>query len=398
MVRPPLESCPALVTAVQQSAPAILQVTPALDTGGVERTTIDVAAALVREGYVPLVASAGGRLESALRAAGGELIRLPMDSKAPHILIANAFRLRDVIAKRNVKLVHARSRAPAWSAFWAAKMSGVPFVTTYHGIYNARSAPKRFYNSVMVRGKITIANSEWTATHIQKQHHAKREDIVVIPRGIDLSQFDPGGIAPERVSTTRANWGAKPDDIVVLLPGRLTRWKGQKVLIEALEELSKTDSLTNVHAVLAGDAQGRDTYEAGLRQATADAGLNDTISVVGHVEDMATAYLAADIVVSASTEPEAFGRVAAEAGAMGKPVIATDHGGARETVLQNVSGILVPPDDAAALAKALSRMIAMGPDQRRDMGAAGRRHVVQRFTLDRMCADTIALYKQILGS
>lgn len=397
MVPPPLESSAHSVTSPQQNAPAILQVIPALDTGGVERTTIDVAGALSREGFVPLVASTGGRLEPQLRAAGGELIRLPVDSKVPHVLIANAFRLRDLIVRRNVKLIHARSRAPAWSAFWAAKMSGVPFVTTYHGIYNARSTLKRFYNSVMVRGQKTIANSQWTAAHIEKEHRTTPDDIIVIPRGIDLSQFDPGGIAPERIADMRASWGAKPDNIVVLLPGRLTRWKGQEVFINALKDLARTRSLANVRAVLAGDSQGRESYEAGLRDAIADAGLDGTIIVSGHVSDMAAAYLAADIVVSASTDPEAFGRVAAEAGAMGRAVIATDHGGARETVLPNVSGILIPPGDAAALAKALDRMLAMGSDQLNEMGAAGRNHIARRFTLDRMCADTIALYKAILG-
>jgi glycosyltransferase involved in cell wall biosynthesis len=385
------------VTPARNDAPAILQVVPALDTGGAERTTIDLAKALAQEGFVPLVASAGGRMEAELGAAGGELIHLPLDRKMPHVLLANALRLRDVIHKRNVKLVHARSRAPAWSAYLAAKMTGVPFVATYHGIYNAGNSFKRLYNSIMARGEKTIANSEWTAAHIGREHKSRRDDIVVIPRGIDLSRFDPGGVTPEHLAAMRTSWGAKADDVVVLLPGRLTRWKGQLVFIDALSELTKTRQLNGIRAVLAGDAQGRDAYANELREKIAAAGLSSVVVLCGHVADMATAYLAADIVVSASTDPEAFGRVAAEAGAMGRPVIATDHGGARETVLPNVSGILVPPGNAAALAKALERLIAMGAHQRAEMGAAGRNHIARRFTLDRMCADTIALYKQILN-
>ncbi|HEV2561855.1 MAG TPA: glycosyltransferase family 4 protein [Rhizomicrobium sp.] len=371
--------------------PAILQLVPSLDAGGAERTAIDVAAALVGEGYAALVASEGGRMVPELLAAGGELIELPMASKSPVTMIANARALCQIIRTRNVKLVHARSRAPAWSGLWAARRTGVPFVTTYHGIYNASNALKRFYNSGMVRGRAVIANSQWTAAHIAREYKIAPEDITVIHRGVDLAKFDPANVSLERVAQLRAQWGVGENDLVILLPGRLTRWKGQLVLIEALSKLKPA----NTRTILAGDAQGRDAYESELRNAIAVAGLN--VFIAGHVSDMAAAYLVADIVVSASTDPEAFGRVAAEAGAMSRPVIATDHGGARETILRGASGELVTPGDADALARALERMIAAGPQTRAAMGAAARVHIAENFTRERMCTDTLALYRRLIA-
>src|ERR1043166_8307946 len=403
--------------------PAILQIVPSLETGGAERTTIDVAAALVRDGLAALVASEsgrlrpllagaapwvrrapaalvlpeGGRLEPILAGVGGEMIRMPVASKALPVIIANATRLARLVRQRNVKLIHARSRAPAWSEALAARLASVPFVTTYHGIYNASNRMKRFYNSVMVRSDAIIANSEWTAAHIAQEHRVARDRIIVIPRGVDLAEFDPASVTPGRIESLRARWGVREGEIVILLPGRLTRWKGQLVLIEALAHLARSRALSGVRAVLAGDAQGRNDYAAELRDAVARAGLADSVVIAGHVADMPAAYLASDMVISASTDPEAFGRVAAEAGAMGRPVIATDHGGARETVLADISGFLVPPSDAAALAGALSTMIGMSAETRAEMGRMGRQHVREHFSLDRMCADTIAVYRRLMA-
>ncbi len=369
--------------------PAILQLVPALDTGGAERTTIDVAAALRDGGYAALVASEGGRLAGELKAAGGEWIALPLASKSPLTMIANAFRLARLIRARNVKLVHARSRAPAWSGLWAAKMTGVPFVTTYHGIYNAKQPLKRFYNSAMVRGRAVIANSQWTADHIAREYAIAPQEITVIPRGVDLRVFDPAKVSRERIAALRTQWGVKDDEVVILLPGRLTRWKGQHVLIAAL----KLAKRSGFRAILAGDAQGRDAYEAELRRAAH----GSNVVIAGHVGDMAAAYLAADIVISASTDAEAFGRVAAEAGAMGRAVIATDHGGARETIVAERTGLLVPPGDAGALARAIERLADMGVEGRAAMGGEARRHIRTHFTRETMCADTLALYRRLLG-
>jgi len=382
----------------QSSKPVILQVIPALDTGGAERTTLDVAAALVREGFTALVASRGGRLEDELAKSGAELVRMNAASKSPRIMLSNALGLRDLIRKRNVKLIHARSRAPAWSALTAASMADIPFVTTYHGIYNAGNPLKRFYNSVMVRADAVIANSQWTADHILREHKRKPKRLVVIPRGVDLEVFDPGAISPDRTTRMRKDWGVGEADFVALLPGRLTRWKGQGVLIDAMARLKDQGRLGNARAVFAGDPQGRDDYEKELREKIAAAGLSEHVFIVGHVSDMATAYAASDVVISASTDPEAFGRVAAEASAMAKPVVAADHGGARETVLTNVSGFLVPPGDAVALAQALEKVIATPPHGRVNMGMAGRAHIIRNYSRERMCRETIELYRSLIAT
>jgi len=371
---------------------------PRLDTGGAERSTIEIAAALAHAGFEPLVASEGGRMVPELEEAGGEWIELAVNAKAPHRLVANGMRLRDLIRARNVKLIHARSRAPAWSSLWAARMAKIPFVTTYHGSYTGRSALKRFYNSIMARGDAVIANSQWTAAHIRSQYAFAPKKLVAIPRGIDFSRFDPAAAAPERIDALRKQWGAHAGELVILLPGRLTRWKGQDILIAAMARLAKQNALRDVRAVLAGDAQGRIGYEKELRSAIAAAGLSDHVALAGHVSDMPAAYLAADIVVSASTQEEAFGRVAAEASAMERVVIATDHGGARETVIPGVTGLLVPPGDSRALADALKSLVAAGEADRAAMGARGRVHIAGNFTVERMCADTLALYRELLGS
>jgi glycosyltransferase involved in cell wall biosynthesis len=379
------------------SSPAIVQIVPSLNTGGAERTTIDVAEALHAAGFKALVASEGGRMEAELTAKGGELIRLPLNVKAPHKLIANARRLQKLIVERDVKIVHARSRAPAWSALWAARLAHVPFVTTYHGIYNASNPLKRFYNSVMKRGDVVIANSEWTAAHIEREYKTLPNKPVVIPRGIDLSRFDPAGIPPAKVAALRAQWGTDERDFVAMLPGRLTRWKGQMLVIEAAAQLKMKHLPRKLRVIFAGDAQGRNAYEAELLKRIADTGIADCVRIVGHIEDMATAYAAADLVVSASSDPEAFGRVAAEASAMARPVIAADHGGARETVVGNVSGILFPPGNALALADAIEHVMRITPDALSDMGRAGRTHIANNYSLERMCCETIGLYRELLA-
>jgi hypothetical protein len=211
----------------------VLQVTPELNAGGVERTTLEIAEAISRAGGLALVATAGGRLEPDLKTTGGELIRIPAASKNPITLIANAFKLAKVARERHVQIIHARSRAPAWSALLAARMAKVPFVTTYHGIYNAKSPLKAFYNSVMARGDAIIANSEFTREHILTNHDVMPERITAIPRGVDLDVFDPAKISADEIAALRTKWGVQPNQCVVLVPARLTRWKGQMILIEA---------------------------------------------------------------------------------------------------------------------------------------------------------------------
>jgi len=374
---------------------SILQVVPRLDTGGAERTTIDIARALTAAGYRALVASEGGRLDDELRRAGGELRRMALDTKQPVKLLANARALAKLISAENIAIVHARSRAPAWSALFAARRARVPFVTTYHGIYNAQNPLKRWYNSVMLRGDAVIANSQWTAQHILSAYRFRPKLLTVIPRGIDLSQFDPAKIHPLQIQRQREQWGASADQRLILLPGRLTRWKGHRVFIDAVARLPG-NLREHVRAVIAGDTQGRDEYLRELQEAIRRQELQGVVSISPHISEMALAYAAADFVVSASTDPEAFGRIPPEAAAMGRPVIATDHGGARETVLAGVSGLLTPPGDALSLAAALQDLLTRSRAELTEMGRKGRAHVAANFSVEQMQNETLKLYRTLL--
>ncbi len=376
-------------------ATTILQVTPALDAGGVERTTLDVAAAIVAAGGRALVASRGGRLEGELAAQGGELVRLPVDARDPLSLWRNARALRALAVREGVSLIHARSRAPAWSALKAARDARLPLVTTYAGRYNAHSPAKRLYNSVMARGDLVIANSVFTRDHLLAEH--PRTDparVIAILRGVDLARFDPDAVDAERVAAARAAMGIGPDERrpVVLLAGRLTRWKGQALMIEALA-LAQAAALL----VLAGDAQGRDGYREALRSLAAGRGVAERVRLVGHLGDMAAAYLACDLALAPSLEPEAFGRTAVEPQAMRRPVLAADHGAPRETVEEGVTGWRVAPGDPAAWAAALDRALAEPAEGRARMGEAGRTRAARLYSLTAMTDATLAAYGRVLA-
>lgn len=380
----------------------VLQVVPELDAGGVERTTLDIAGAIAAAGGRALVASAGGRLEPDLALAGGTLVRLPLATKNPLRMRANAYALKALARDENVSLIHARSRAPAWSALMAARSLGLPFVTTYHGIYNGRTAPKRFYNGVMARGDIVIANSRYTADHVARMHGVAADRIAVIPRGMDLDRFSPGAVSPARKADLLAAWGLQAGTgPLLLLPGRLTRWKGQADFIRALTVLKARGRLEGVRAVLAGDAQGRDAYVAELKGLIAAGGLTGQVHIVGHVVDMPAALALSAVAVSASIEPEAFGRVATEAQAMGVPVIATDLGAARETVITEPdtarTGWRVPPGDAEAMADALEAALHLSAAERRALTGRALAHARAEYDVKVMCARTLAVYERVTG-
>ncbi|PWE18425.1 glycosyl transferase [Marinicauda salina] len=366
----------------------ILQIIPELEAGGAERTTLEVAEAVSAEGGRALVASEGGRLEAELAALGGELIRLPVKSKNPWTIWRNAARLARLIEREGVDLVHARSRAPAWSAMWAARRAGRPFVTTYHGAYNARSGLKRWYNSVMARGDRVIANSEFIAGHVAAEHAVPADRVAVIPRGVDLERFDPDALDPGRAAALRRDWGVGDEEILVLLPARLTAWKGQTLAIEALA------GRDGVVLVCAGDAQGRAGYVEELRNLAGARGV--ALRLPGHVADMPAAFAAADLVLTPSLEPEAFGRTAAEAQAMGRIVIAADHGGAREVVDAGETGWRVAPGDAAALGAAIDAALGLSPEARAAMGGAGRRRVLERFSKSALQESTLRVYRELI--
>lgn len=357
-----------------------------------------MAEAISRAGGLALIASAGGRLEPDLEAAGGELIKLPTHTKNPFVAIANAFRLASIAKKRGVQIIHARSRAPAWSALWAARMAGVSFVTTFHGIYNARSPLKRFYNSVMARGDLVIANSHYTGEHILEHYRqAERDRIVVIPRGVDIDVFDRERVRDEDIAAMRTAWRIAPDDArcVMIAPARLTRWKGQLVLVEALK-LIETRRPGAIKVILAGDPQSRLGYVQEINAAIDAAGLREVVAIVGHVGQMPVAFAASDVAVFPVIEPEAFGRGAVEAQAMGVPVIATNLGGYTETVLEGETGYLVPPAAIQALAGAMERMIDLGRQARAEMGRRGRDRVRALYSKTALQTATLAVYERLL--
>lgn len=375
----------------------LLQVTPELETGGAEQTTVDIARAVKKAGGRALVASRGGRMAARLTEGGGELVELPVHSKKPWVMLDNAIRLIGLMRDEGVSIIHARSRAPAFSALWAAKAAGVPFVATYHGVYNAKGRIKRWYNSVMTWGDVVIANSEYTRAHVIEEHGVDANKVVAIPRGVDLARFNPAKVGVKRVDALRKAWGVDAADprLKVLLAGRLTRWKGQGLLIEAAARL-KASGEDRFLILLAGDDQGRAAYRAELEQAIAAAGLQDNVKLVGHCEDMPAAYLVADVAASPSLDPEAFGRTAVEPQVMGRPVLAAAHGAPMETVVNGKTGWLVAPGDAEAWAQALGKVIRMTPRKRAEMGRAARVRSVKLYSVEAMCAATLAVYARVL--
>ena len=380
------------IPAVEPRGAAVLQVLPAMRSGGVERGTVEIAAGLSRAGWRPLVASAGGPLSRELERHGARHFALPLEAKFPLTLWRNARRLAALIEAEGVDLVHARSRAPAWSALFAARRARRPFVTTFHSPYG-ENAVKHWWNAVMAKGDQVIAISDWIAEHVRRHFRVDDSRLTTIPRGVDLGLFDPERVSAERMAQLARAWRLPDGAAIVMLPGRLTRWKGQTVLIEALARLGRRD----VIAVLVGDAQGRDAYGRELARLAEKRGLAGAVRIVGNCRDMPAAYMLADVAVSASIEPEGFGRVAAEAQAMGRPVIASDHGGARETVLAGRTGWLVPPGDVDALASALAAGLAMTAADRAAVAADARDHISRNYSVELMCARTLRVYERALA-
>jgi len=385
-------------------ATTILQVIPDLNSGGAERTTLDVAKAVVEAGGTALVVSQGGQMVADLTGFGAEHVELPVKSKNPLTLWKNAGRLAELIRARNVSVIHARSRAPAWSSLWAARRTKIPFVTTYHGTYNQSNALKAWYNSVMARGDAVIANSHFIANLIADRHPASRDRITVIQRGSDLKGLDPANVSGLRRQALKDEWGIPSGHPIIVNMARLTAWKGQKVLIEAMAHLMEAE-LGNPLAILAGDAQGRDGYVTELKKLIADNGLQDRVRLVGHCADVPAAMALADLAVVASTEPEAFGRAAVEAQAASVPVIVSDLGAVPETVLappqvgeEERTGWRVPPGDPASLAAAIRQALQQDADLKKKMTDRALAHVRQNFSVETMCAKTLDVYRGLLGA
>ncbi len=374
--------------------PVIMQVIPNLGAGGAEQTAVDVAAAQVKAGMKAIVVSNGGPRVPEILRCGAQHIQLPVHSKNPFIMALNVLRLRALIRKHDVHIVHARSRAPAWSCLEAVKGTNAHFMTTCHAPYNVRDNKfKRFYNSVIAQGELVIANSWFVGDYLQKEYKLSQKKIRVIPRGIPMEKFEPRLVSPERMMKLTKEWRIPDGAQIILLPGRLTRWKGQSVLIEAMALLTDYPEL---YCVLLGDDQGRTGYREELEGLIRSKGLEGRVRIAPHCDDMASAYQLASVVVSASIEPEGFGRIAVESQAMGRPTIATNIGGSCETILPNETGWLVPPNDAETLAEALRIALSLPEDLQAAMAAHAMAHVRAYYTKAHMTEATLNVYREIL--
>jgi glycosyltransferase involved in cell wall biosynthesis len=370
-------------------SPVVLQVLPSLITGGVERGTVEIAQAIAEAEATALVASAGGPLVRQIERVGGAHIILPLTTKSPLGIWRNAAALEAVIRDHKVSLVHARSRAPAWSAWLACQRTGVPFVTTYHGTYGESFPFKRHYNAIMARGRIVIAASQFIADIVAARHQVDPDRIRVIPRGVDLAVFDPAIISGSRIAKLAAEWRLPEGTRTVVLPGRLTAWKGHAVLLEAVARLERSD----VMCVFVGSDQGRHAYASRLESQARCLGIADRLRLVGQCDDMPAALALSDVVVHASIEPEAFGRVVIEAQAMGRPLIASDLGGPVETVRHGETGWRVQPNDPVALAAAIAVALDLDPAERLALGERARASVP---TVRAMQDATLDVYETVL--
>ena len=371
--------------------PAVLQIVPSLVSGGAERGTVDLAGALVAAGWASYVASSGGPLEREVLRAGATHLSLPLTSKNPLVMRRNTAALVPLIQRLDIDIIHARSRAPAWSAWSAARATGRHFVTTFHNAYNAHGALKRRYNSIMARGERVIAISHFVADHAASVYGVGPDRLRAIPRGVDLGVFDPGRVGAQRIVSLARKWRLPDGAPVVMLPARLTRWKGGLDFITAIAALGRRD----ICCLLVGSEQRRG-FRRELETAIERQGLGGLFRIVEDCGDMPAAYMLADVVVSASSDPEGFGRIIVEAQAMGRPVVATDHGGARETIVPGVTGWLVPPGDPAALAAGINRALSLNIGARGDFAQRTIAHVASRFSREVMCARTIEVYEELL--
>jgi glycosyltransferase involved in cell wall biosynthesis len=371
--------------------PAVLQVIPRLVSGGAERGTVEIAEALTAAGWQAYVISAGGPLAQLIIGSGGTHLTLPVASKNPLVMRRNVAALARIIRDFGIDIVHARSRAPAWSAWAAARATDCHFVTTFHNAYGLGSLLKHYYNSIMARGERVIAISDFVADHAAQIYEVGADRLRTIPRGVDLSIFDPLQVSAARIAALSRQWRL-PDGVpIVMLPGRLTRWKGGLDFVAATALLGRHD----ICCVMVGAAQRRG-FRRELDAAIDRCGLGEIFHIVEDCGDMPAAYMLADVVVSASTEPEGFGRIIVEAQAMGRPVVATDHGGARETIVPGATGWLVPARDPAALAHGIADALSLTRAERARLAQQAIAHVAGHFTRQQMCAKTIAVYEELL--
>ena len=378
----------------------VLQVIPKMGYGGAETGCYDIAHYLPENDCGSFIVTSGGELLKFIDKKKVKIIKLPVHSKNPLIIFINFLALVAIILVKNISIVHARSRAPAWSCLLAAKITGRKFVTTFHGTYNFNNKIKKFYNSVMVRSDLIIAGSNFIFSHIKDNYtkylNAKKK-LLVIFRGINVDYFDPTTKLDSDEKKLLKKWQIEKDKKIILLPGRLTGWKGQEVFIEAINLVNIELGYEAFYAVILGSDQGRDLYKKKLIRITEQHRLNNQVKFIDHCNDMALAYKVSDIVISASIEPEAFGRVAVEAQSMEKPIIASDIGGSNETIIDEKTGFLFESNNAKSLSEKILKVLSMDETLLQSIGKEGRKNIIQKFNVEKMCFSTYSEYKRILN-
>lgn len=372
--------------------PVVLQIIPELGAGGAEQGCIDVAAELVSAGAKSIVVSNGGARVQELTRSGALHVDMPVHSKNLFVMAMNIRRIRKLIMRHNVNIVHARSRAPAWSALKACEGTAAHFMTTCHAPYNISGKYKRLYNSSIAKGERIIAISHFVKEYLMREYGVPDNIIRLIPRGIALERFHPTAVTPHRLISVSQGWRIPDGANLILLPGRITRWKGHHVLIEAMAKLKRDD----VFCIMIGSDQGRTEYREELEQTIQAKKLGSRVRIVDHCNDMPAAYMMASIVVCPSTDPEGFGRIPVEAQAMGRPIIASDHGGAQETIVRGETGWLVKPGDAGELAKAINEALNLNAHQRAVLATSAMAHIAHNFTKEQMVDKTLDVYAELL--
>jgi glycosyltransferase involved in cell wall biosynthesis len=378
----------------------VLQVIPKLGYGGAETGCYDIAHYLSENKCKSYIVTSGGDLIKFIDKKKVKLIRLPVHSKNPLLIFLNALILIGIILIFKISIVHARSRAPAWSCLLATKLTGRKFVTTFHGTYNFSGKLKKFYNSIMVRSDLIIAGSNFIFSHIKNNYSEflkLNKKFLVIFRGINVDYFDPTTKFENDEKKLLQNWEINKEKKIILMPGRLTSWKGQKLLIEAINLVKIELGYEAFHVVILGDDQGRDLYKKELVRLTEQYRLTNQIKFIKHCKDMALAYKVSDIIISASIEPEAFGRVAVEAQSMEKLIIASNIGGSNETIIDEKTGFLFESGDAHSLSKKIIKAITMDETSLNLIGKEGRKNIIKKFNVEKMCFSTYSEYKRLLN-
>ena len=378
----------------------VLQVIPKLGYGGAETGCFDIAHYLPENNCESFVVTSGGELLKFVDKKKVKIFKLPVQSKNPLLIFINSIILIGIILLNNISIVHARSRAPAWSCLIASKITGRKFVTTFHGTYNFKTNLKKFYNSVMVRSDLIIAGSNFIFSHIKENYSMYlnyKKKFLVIFRGINVDYFDSSTTLENDEKKLLKQWDIEKDKKIILLPGRLTSWKGQEVFIEAVNLINIELGYEAFYTVILGSDQGRELYKKKLIRLSEQYRMSKQIRFVDHCKNMALAYKVSDIIVSASNEPEAFGRVSVEAQSMGKPIVASNIGGSNETIIDEKTGFLFESNNAKSLSKQILRVLNMDEISLKMMGIEARKNVTQRFNVEKMCFSTYSEYKRLLN-